>query len=362
MKFLNKQNGFSVVELMVALLLGLFLVGGVTGMYISSKETYRMTDNLSRLQESLRFSLEFISQDVRMAGYLPCRFPPTVTNAISGSGSSWFLDYFNFGIRGYEGGASTFPTEVASNVVAGSDAIAILKASNFTSTLDFGGPTLGHDPAGEFFTLNSNFIDQDFERGRIAIACDPRQASIFQISDVNAGSRTVSYGDNTNIVPGNATTTIGTYGQDAIIASYKPVIYYVRQSSQNPNVNSLWRSNLVAFGPSSGTNTAQMDAEELLEGVETLQILYGLDVNNDQIPDRFDTANSITAAAQWPNVITVRLGLLMATGEEVTTQVDTNTYNVAGTLISDTSAVSHPADNKLRYAVNTTINIRNRIQ
>ena len=60
--------------------------------------------------------------------------------------------------------------------------------------------------------------------------------------------------------------------------------------------------------------------------------------------------------------MTVRLGLLMATGEEVTAQVDNNTYNVAGTLISDVTAISHPADNKLRYAVNTTINIRNRIQ
>ena len=46
-----KQKGFSVVELMVALLLGLFLVSGVTGMYISSKQTYRMTDNLSRYRK-----------------------------------------------------------------------------------------------------------------------------------------------------------------------------------------------------------------------------------------------------------------------------------------------------------------------
>ena len=104
-----------------------------------------------------------------------------------------------------------------------------------------------------------------------------------------------------------------------------------------------------------------MDEEELLEGVESMQILYGLDVDNDQITDRFEAANDISAA-EWPNVITVRLGLLMATGEEVTTQVDTNTYNVAGTLISDTSAIAHPADKKLRYVVNTTINLRNRVQ
>ncbi|MBT8125498.1 MAG: PilW family protein, partial [Gammaproteobacteria bacterium] len=65
------------------------------------------------------------------------------------------------------------------------------------------------------------------------------------------------------------------------------------------------------------------------------------------------------AASEWPNVITVRLGLLMATGEEVTSQIDTNSYNVAGTIIS---APTTPADRRLRYVVNTTINLRNRVQ
>ena len=92
-----------------------------------------------------------------------------------------------------------------------------------------------------------------------------------------------------------------------------------------------------------------------------MQIMYGVDVNNDQIADRFEAASSITAS-EWPNVITVRLGLLMATGEDVTAQLDTNTYNVAGTLISDSTTISHAGDRKLRYVANTTINLRNRVQ
>lgn len=352
MKMRLNQKGFSIVELMVALLLGLFLVSGVTGMYISSKQTYRMTDNLSRLQESLRFSLDFISHDIRMASYLPCRSTTNNTNAVVNGATTWFLDYFDRGIHGYEGGVDAIPV---ASVVTGTDAIVILKASAFASSLNF------HNAGGSAFELNSSFSDQDFERGRLGVICDPRQASIFQISDADTGLKTVSYGDNTNIVPGNTTTTIGNYGEDALIASYKPEIYYIRQSSQNTNVNSLWRSYLVADGPIAGTNTAQMDAEELLEGVESMQILYGVDITapNDQVVDRYVTANNV---ADWQSVIAVRLGLLMATGEEVTAQVDTNTYNVAGTLISDSSAISHPADRKLRYVTNTTINIRNRAQ
>jgi type IV pilus assembly protein PilW len=350
MKIRLNQKGFSIVELMVALLLGLFLVSGVTGMYVSSKQTFRMTDNLSRLQESLRFSLEFMSHDIRMASYLPCRTTINNTNALVSGSATWFLDYFDRGIHGYEGGVDAMPV---ASVVPGTDAIAILKASTFTSSLNF------HNTGGNTLELNSSFTGQDFERGRIGVVCDPRQASIFQISDADSGLKTVSYGDNSNIVPGNSTTTIGTYGEDALVASYKPEIYYIRQSSQNANVNSLWRSYLVADGLITSTNTAQMDAEELLEGVESMQILYGVDVSapNDQIVDRYVTANNV---ADWQNVIAVRLGLLMATGEEVTAQLDTNTYNVAGTLISDSSTISHPADKKLRYVANTTINLRNR--
>ncbi len=357
MKYRTIQNGFSVVELMVALLLGLFLVSGVTGMYISSKQTYRMTDNLSQLQESLRFSLDFVSRDIRMAGYLPCRFPPTNTNAITNGTTTWFLDFFNFGIRGYEGGA--FPGAPIAGTspgerVAGSDAIAILKGSVYTSSLTL------HNTGGNVLTLQNTFTNSDFDRGRIGIVCDPRQASIFQISDVNTLTRTVSYGDNTHIAPGNNTTNIGSYGEDAQITAYEPVIYYIAMSTQNPNITSLKKQYLEARLV-GGKETAQMIEEEVLQGVESMQILYGLDVDNDQITDRFEAANDI-AVSEWPNVITVRLGLLMATGEEVTADIDSNTYNVAGTLISDTSTISHPADKKLRYVANTTINLRNRVQ
>ncbi|MEJ2115278.1 MAG: hypothetical protein P8X88_04355, partial [Gammaproteobacteria bacterium] len=258
MKYRIIQNGFSVVELMVALLLGLFLVSGVTGMYISSKQTYRMTDNLSQIQESLRFSLDFISRDIRMAGYLPCRFPPTNTNAITNGTATWFLDFFNFGIGGYEGGAFPGAPTVGTSPgdrVAGSDAIAILKSSVYASSLTL------HNTSGNVFTLQNSFTDSDFDRGRIGIVCDPRQASIFQISDADTLTNTVSYGDNSNIVPGNSTTSIGSFGEDAQITAYEPVIYYIAMSSQNPNITSL-KKQYLEVRLVGGKETAQMREEE----------------------------------------------------------------------------------------------------
>lgn len=352
MKVKLYQKGFSLVELMVALLLSLFLVSGVTGMYLSSKQTYRMNDNLSRVQESLRFSLEFLSRDIRMAGYMPCRFTADVTNVLAGN-TEWYLDFFNFGLRGYEGGASTFPIEISSDVIPGTDAIALLKGGIYAASISF------HEDGLNKVTLQDSFPSGEFDQGEVAVICDPRQSAMFQISNSSSSTGTVEYGSNTGIAPGNTSTNIGVFGEDAQITPYLPVIYYVAQSNSNVNINSLKRRSLQAK-LISGVESIVMEEEELLEGVESMQIMYGLDIDNDQIADRFITADNI-ALDDWVNVITVRLGLLMSTGEEIATQIDTNTYSVAGTQISDTSTPAHPADQKLRYVVNTTVNIRNRI-
>jgi len=346
------QKGFSIVELMVALLLGLFLVSGVTAMYISSKQSYRVTDNLSRLQESMRFSLDFLSRDIRMAGYMPCRYSSNITNAITGSASSWFLDFFNFGIQGYEGGTSTFPTEIASDVVAGTDAVAILKGGLYSASVA--------THSGNTITLQNSFPDAEMGLGEIAIVCDPRQASMFQISSRDDSAGTIGYGSNALIQPGNATTTIGTYGSDALLTPYEPIIYFIAPSTQNPAINSLKKRSLQAR-LNGGLETAVMWEEELLDGVDSMQIMYGVDTVSprDQVVDRYVTANNVV---DWQDVISVRIGLLMSTGEEVAAEIDNNSYNVAGTIISDTSTPSHPADMKLRYVTNTTINLRNRVQ
>jgi type IV pilus assembly protein PilW len=69
---MNKQAGFSLVEIMIALLIGLFLMGGILQMFSASQQTYRMQSNLARLQENGRFALDFLARDLRMAGYWGC--------------------------------------------------------------------------------------------------------------------------------------------------------------------------------------------------------------------------------------------------------------------------------------------------
>ena len=80
---MNKQAGFSLVEIMIALLIGLFLMGGILQMFSASQQTYRMQSNLARLQENGRFALDFLARDIRTAGYWGCM--TSSTGDISGT-------------------------------------------------------------------------------------------------------------------------------------------------------------------------------------------------------------------------------------------------------------------------------------
>ena len=68
----SKQPGMTLIEIMIALAIGAFLLGGVIKIFLGSTQSYRMLENLSRLQENGRFALEFMGRDIRQAGYRVC--------------------------------------------------------------------------------------------------------------------------------------------------------------------------------------------------------------------------------------------------------------------------------------------------
>jgi type IV pilus assembly protein PilW len=82
MNSLPPQQGFTLIEIMISLLLGVFLLGGVIGVFLNTKQTYRVQDGLSRLQENGRYAMEFMGRDIRMADYKAC---PTDDFATSGN-------------------------------------------------------------------------------------------------------------------------------------------------------------------------------------------------------------------------------------------------------------------------------------
>ncbi len=103
----KQQKGLTLIEILIALLLGAFLIGGVLEIFVNTRETYRMQEALSRLQENGRFAMEFIGRDIRMAGYSFCPRPlaisplePAVPNPLSATPTAFFLNGTNGNLNG----------------------------------------------------------------------------------------------------------------------------------------------------------------------------------------------------------------------------------------------------------------------
>ena len=68
----SSSSGFGLIELMVALALGLLVVLGLTQVFLSTRETYLSQRSSALLQEDARYVLSKMAQEIRMAGMLGC--------------------------------------------------------------------------------------------------------------------------------------------------------------------------------------------------------------------------------------------------------------------------------------------------
>jgi len=78
------QKGVSLIELMIAVTLSVFIAAALIALFINSKQSYRINENMSRLQENARFAVTFLSRDLRMADYRTCVTDVRRADAVAG--------------------------------------------------------------------------------------------------------------------------------------------------------------------------------------------------------------------------------------------------------------------------------------
>ncbi len=341
----HRQGGLSLIELMVALTLGLFMTIVVGGAYVSSKGSFRYADAMSRVQENARFAMELLARNIRMAGYMGCGDVSQYANVVNG-GTNLFLDLSN-PVRGYEGGVSTFPSEF-STAVANTDAIVLL----------------GVDTSSEVSIKNHNAssaqIDtgtHQIEKGAILLITDCSHSAVFQMTGpTNTGDKTniVHNEGQAGVEPGNCNKELGSSCPTETSYTFKPGAsvlklsangYFIAPASSGSG-NSLWT---VALNQTGSTS-----AQELLEGVQNMQVEYGVDLDGNKTADRWQKADAVETAANWPNVMAVRVSLLLNTLEDGLSPV-AQTYTYDGT---STTA----GDRRVRRVYTATTTIRNRTQ
>lgn len=244
--FLPKtQQGFTLVELMIALTISLVLLLVIGTTFVSSRQAFRVQEDNARIQESGRFALEILGRSIKQAGHAD--FPFT----------GFKVEFDGAAINGTSGA-----TGVAD-----------------TLTIQYDGAINDRDCAGSQVTATGTIIQNH-----------------FNIDAVNARLQCA--------------------GTIAVVP--------------------------VAPGaPPSGI--------ELVENVEDLQILYGIDTNGDQSANQY-----VALPANWDQVVTARVCVLVRS-EKI------NIVSAGSYLNCNGAAVAVPADRRLRRAFTATFNLRNRV-
>ncbi len=332
-----RQKGFSLVELMVAMVLGLILTGGVISIYISSKQTYRMQDNQSRLQEDGRFALQYLTKDLRMAGYMGCNNLGTITPNIIANPTPGPAPVFDPGtvIEGYDSGTwpASFPTQ-PTNLVPNTSVIMVRYASASGVFVAQPLPL----PAAVIL-VNAN--PYGWTADTVLFITDCSSADIFRASGVaNAGAVAVvaiAHAADANTTPALSKA----YGTDAQIMAFNAYMYYIGSiagGSSNACPCALYRQ---------AYSTAP--AEQLVDNIQNMQITYGVPTTSSPYPVQYVPAS---ASPNWASVVSVRVNLLVTTPDD--NLVDTpQSYLFNGTTTT-------AADRRLYSSFSDTVTLRNR--
>lgn len=353
----RRQRGLSLVELLVALTISLFLVAGVIQLFIGSKQTYRSYDALSRIQENGRFALEVMARDIRMAGHYGCLpASATITNTLN-TPTAYF---WNFGqaIQGFEStgaGAWTpaLDASVTSPFAGGNvDVITIRSTDGLGAAIQAHGST----------TDDPRVPGSDFAACNVVVAANCETAAVFQVTSVTAVAAEISSpplpagqtlahvagADCNGAPPGNSTSNLGTTfspGTGSEVAQVSTKSYYIRaRTSGRPGLR---------------RRVGAAAAQELVEGVDRMEIRYGVCTGTGaarRVNPPYVTANVVDAANNWANVCSVRIDLLLAS-------LDDNVISAPQTVVfpADTGINVTATDRRLRQGFSTTVGIRNRL-
>lgn len=259
----RRQGGFSLVELMVALTLGLIIIGGVISIFVTNQQAFRTTEGLSRLQENARISFELMAREIRQAGGNPCgtRFVANVLKT-----NNWATDWNAGTIEGYESSETAPSTPIGTATaerVAGTDAIRVLSDS-----ISIGAGITAHNPAASPPTITLTTSNGALPADTVVLICDNNSAAIAQVSGIS-GTDILQF-NTAGTTPGNCTTSFGFPGGCVTPATKT----FASNGFVSPLSAGLWYVGNNGTGGRSLYRRDRGTTVEVAEGVVNMQIQY----------------------------------------------------------------------------------------
>ncbi len=325
----QRERGFSIVEFMVAITIGLFLIAGLVYLIAETSRSRAEIERSSRQIENGRYALDRIAEDLRHAGFYSeyfsvagpgeTGFPASLTAANPCAATIATLAAgMPLAIQAYDGGAS-LPSDLTACVasadyLAGTDILVVRRAS--TSTIL---KTAAPAPGG------TRYLNQAY------IQTNPVDYKLDLGSNLATFTLTMPSANNT-----------ATY--DAPLRRYMVRIYFVAKC----NVPSTGvASDPCDAGADGGSPIPTLKMMELgvdpatlngpafqkiaiAEGIEHLQFDFGIDVDGDGVADTLSQCTAATpcTAIDFSNVVTVQVSIVARNTETSPNYIDDKTYNL----------------------------------
>ena len=338
-----KQRGYTLLELMIAMSLGLFLVAGIIMVYIENKKNYVQDEELARIQEGGRYALNVLKHEIQMAGFyggiesfkfdlLPetsfaagdgctadkkwaknLKMPMDYADEISAAGSVTTGNGFDLGCTG--------------SMTTGSDLIALKRTADSPSLINGAYPTAADNwPAGQVEIPNWSYL-------------------VLPTGDLDPPLAGVSFAA---LGAGGFTAAMKTASTDTMWQFFSRIFYVRNFSVTGDGIPTLVVEDLKGSGEG-------FSASSVLQGVEEMQIEYGIagtDVLTtfDTRPVRYESAPS---ADEWERVSVVRVYLLVRSLREMPEYVNVKKYNLGA------KAIAAKNDGYIRRVFTTTVKLRN---
>jgi len=314
----SRMDGFSLIELLLAMALGLVVTAGIVQLFAGNTQTYSAIQGQSRLQEGARYALDFMAESVRAGGYFGCDpdLDKRYTTLNQTLGNTFEMNILQ-PVAGfdYQGGGGTSMTDWVPSA-------AVLPRVGSVTTTPFPANGLNFaqiepntdilavrriDPPGERIsaltqaTANPVIIEDDgdvaLDTDDFAVISNCEQASVFRITNVADNGATISLFRDENTGPGSVIFQ----NRAGATLSDENIAYGTAISAQGASVARLF-AEIYFIAAGAGTNNRGQETlalwrksgndapVELVEGVQDLQLWFGVDTTpNDSIdvPNRY---------------------------------------------------------------------------
>lgn len=339
---MNNQKGLSLIELMISITLGLMLMLGVLNVFLGSKGAFVSQQAISHIQESGRFAIDYMNKEIRMAGFVGCASKVDASQIINHlvPDADNFRWNYNTIVKGY---TDDDAADIGlSDLVEDTDVLEVVSASGGQALVTgaTSAASIPVDVTEEASGCGATARYDGLCVGDILVVSNCQKADIFKAGTLSTTSIAVA---GTNTTAGdNATDLTGaTFNEGAEVIKMRKLLFYIRNNTAG--VPSLWIWE-------NGVDT------ELVEGVEDMSVQYGIDTNNDDVPNEYKEAGDVADDLEWSNVKSVHLELLVRTPEDrVLTEAQVYSFPL------DAASKTTATDGAMRQVFVTTVAVRSRL-